>query len=85
MNIITKTGLLITITSAVVFVAERFGGNFISSAFGKLACGEKYLQEVDGVLSELSCGFNADMYLGMFLFFFFVIGFIMILFGFVKK
>jgi hypothetical protein len=35
----------------------------ISSAIGKLYCGDSYMQAVNGVTGDVSCGFNMDMYL----------------------
>lgn len=75
-----KMGYIILITTLVVLIIERIS-NIFSSLLGKVACGELYLKEIDGVLSELSCGFDFDMYISSVLIIMFLIGFIFIYLG----
>ena len=46
----------------------------ISTLFGKIRCGDRYIQPVDGVIGDMSCGFNDDMYLLVFLLVMFLAG-----------
>lgn len=57
-----KIGLGLIISSLSVLLVDRIS-SIISTYLGKLYCGEQYMQPVDGVVGNLSCGFNADMYL----------------------
>lgn len=34
----------------------------IIDLLAKLWCGDSYMQAVDGIVGDRSCGFNADMY-----------------------
>ncbi len=85
MNKTKKAGLIAVIISTSIFLLEKLSGNFISSFLGKNICGEKYLQEANGVLSDSACGFNSDMYLVLFLILFFVTGLVMLIAGLNKK
>ncbi len=35
----------------------------ISTMLGKIICGNQYMQSVDGIAGDSSCGFNTDMHL----------------------
>jgi hypothetical protein len=67
MNNIQKLGLASMTGVGGVFFLEKIGGSAMSTLAGKIYCGEKYLQKVDGVISDLSCGFNSDIHLITFL------------------
>jgi hypothetical protein len=60
------TGLVLIGLSIAAFFLDRFT-HAISSLLARLICGDQYLKPVDGVLGDGSCGFNADMYLVVFL------------------
>ena len=67
------TGILLIGVSMVIFLIDRFS-HALSDILGKLYCGDRYLQPVNGVSGDMSCGFNADMYLVAFLFVVLVVG-----------
>ncbi|MEA3292493.1 MAG: hypothetical protein U9Q71_09370 [Pseudomonadota bacterium] len=66
-------GALLAIGSLIAWLIDRFT-RVISTFLGKLACGDCYLQAVDGVIGDVSCGFNADMYLTASLVFVLIVG-----------
>jgi len=63
MTLITKFGLSLSLFSITAWVTDLLSGNWLSNMIGKSLCGDRYLQLIDGVLSEQSCGFNTDMHL----------------------
>jgi hypothetical protein len=63
-----KIGLTLIISSICVWVIDR-STRVMSDLFGELFCGAAYLQPVNGVVGDGSCGFNTDMYLAACLFF----------------
>ncbi len=73
MMIKRKIGLLLITSSILVWLIDR-ASLIISTYFGKLYCGKSYMKPVDGVVGDVSCGFNADMYLVVFLFTVLLIG-----------
>ncbi len=62
-----KTGILLIGVSMILFLIDRFS-HALSDILGKIICGDQYLKPVNGVSGDISCGFNADMYLVAFLF-----------------
>lgn len=57
-------GTTLVTLSFLVFIAER--STFAISAWlARAWCGERYLQPVEGIMGEISCGFDADMYLAV--------------------
>jgi len=56
------TGIILIAASLALFMVERLS-QALSSLLGKKLCGDRYLQAVDGVVGDASCGFNMDMYL----------------------
>jgi hypothetical protein len=68
-----KTGSMLITVSGFLFLVDRLS-LLISTALGKLFCGDKYMKPVKGVLGDGSCGFNADMYLAVLLVIFMVFG-----------
>jgi len=55
-------GVFFIFVSILLWSIERTTQS-LSTFLGKLLCGEKYLQLVDGVVGDMSCGFNIDMHL----------------------
>jgi hypothetical protein len=55
-----KIGIGMIIFSLALFLIEKTIFS-ISAMTAKLYCGQSYLSEINGVLSEQSCGFDADM------------------------
>ncbi len=72
-----RTGILTVLLSAIVFTIDRLTHS-LSTLLGKVICGDRYLQPVDGIMGDLSCGFNMDMYLAVCLLGLFVIGLLLI-------
>lgn len=61
-----KTGILLIGVSIILFLIDRFS-HALSDILGKIVCGDRYLKPVKGVLGDMSCGFNTDMYIVAFL------------------
>jgi len=55
-------GFMLFIISVILFLLDRFT-HVLSSTLGKIICGDRYMQRVGGVIGDMSCGFNIDMYL----------------------
>ena len=60
------TGALLAICALLAWLTGRFT-HAISDGLGKAVCGDRYLQAVNGTVGDASCGFNADLYLTVFL------------------
>jgi hypothetical protein len=58
------TGFFLVIFSLVMLVVNRFSP-LPSDALGRLICPTRYLQPVNGVVGDPSCGFNLDIYLAV--------------------
>lgn len=71
-----KLGMILIVSVLLTWVAEKSTLN-ISKALGMLYCGDDYMQAVEGIVGDKSCGFNADMYLASVLLVILLIGFIM--------
>ena len=65
-TIMHRTGLIFIAVSAIAFLVDRFT-HVLSDTLGKGICREQYLQPVNGIVGDQSCGFNTDMYLAVFL------------------
>ncbi len=61
-----KFGIIIVLFSSLLLFVNRFT-SVISDFFGKLFCGNEYMQPVNGIVGDRSCGFNADMYVAILL------------------
>jgi len=68
-----KFGIILIVSSIIVFLIDRATNSF-STFFGKLFCGLNYLQPIDGIFGDISCGFNSDIYFVGILFVIFFIG-----------
>ncbi len=66
-------GKLLMAGSLLIGLFDRLTSR-ISDFLGRLYCGGDYLQPVDGVVGEASCGFDADMYLMVILIALFLVG-----------
>jgi len=75
-----KTGILLIGVSMIFFLIDRFS-HALSDILGKIICGDQYLKPVNGVSGDISCGFNADMYLVAFLFVVLVVGGLLFIFS----
>lgn len=56
-----RLGTILIASSVLLWLINRFS-YIISSYLSRLLCGELYLQPVDGILGDVSCGFNANMH-----------------------
>ena len=61
------SSLLLAGSAFLVWLVDRLTGS-ISGFLGKMYCGADYLEPVDGIVGDPSCGFNADLYFTLFLF-----------------
>jgi len=57
---IRQGGALFMIVSVALMVAERATGR-LSDWLGHLICGPRFMQPVEGIVGDRSCGFNGDM------------------------
>jgi hypothetical protein len=55
-------GWLLILLTPPVWFAERVTGLF-STILGEWWCGARYMQPVDGITGDPSCGFNTDIHL----------------------
>jgi hypothetical protein len=60
-------GITLLFVSILMWAIGRFT-QLNSEFIGKLYCGDRYMKPVDGIVGDVSCGFNADMYLVAFVF-----------------
>ena len=67
------TGIVLIATSLALYMVERLS-HALSNLLGKSICGDSYLQPVNGLIGDASCGFNMDMYLNTTLIISFVLG-----------
>ncbi len=79
-----KTGFLFIISSIIFFLFDRFTHVF-SELLGKAICGDDYLRPVNGMMGDLACGFNTDMYVATCLVFLGVAGFLITVIDGLKK
>lgn len=68
-----KIGAILVFGLLSVWLIDRFFLP-ISTFLGKRYCGDRYMQAVDGVVGDVSCGFNADMYLTVLLCLMLIVG-----------
>lgn len=62
-----KTGIVLIIGSIAVWLIEWLLEHPISNLFGEMFCANRYMQPVDGIVGDVSCGFNSDLYLVVFI------------------
>jgi len=75
-----KLALILIFISGGFMLVER-ATMLVSKTVGKLYCGADYMQPVEGYIGTMSCGFNADIYVTIFLFSIMFIGMFSFLFG----
>jgi drug/metabolite transporter superfamily protein YnfA len=73
-----KTGIFLIVSSIFIWVIERTSLT-VSNFLGKLYCGDQYMKPIGNIIGDMSCGFNADMYLTVFLFVVILIGIALLL------
>ena len=54
-------GTILVTSSLLIGLINRFS-HIVSSCFNQLLYGALYLHPVDGILSDVSCGFNTGMH-----------------------
>lgn len=77
MRFATKSGLFLIIVSFTGWLVEISSGK-LSDTLGALICKERYLQPVNGMFGDVSCGFNFDMLINSALILMMLIGFILL-------
>lgn len=55
------SGLFLSALSLLLFVVERMTDFLLANTLARRVCGDDYLREVNGVLTDHACGFDADM------------------------
>jgi hypothetical protein len=80
----SKLGLILTVSSIVLWFIDRFS-SIISANFSRILCGDLYLQPVNGIPGDLSCGFNADMYFTALMFLVLITGIALIIISLVQN
>ncbi len=63
-----KTIGIVLISSSIIVLLIDISTGIISGFIGAMFCGDRYMKPEDGMVGDMSCGFNADMYLVVFLF-----------------
>jgi hypothetical protein len=58
------TGFILIAVAMTLFLVDRFS-HVISDTLGGIICGDRYMQPVNGIIGDMSCGFNLDMYVAV--------------------
>ena len=66
-------GIVLSLLSLSLWIVDRTT-YAITHFLGEYFCDDRYLQAVDGVVGDISCGFNIDMYLSFSLLLLFILG-----------
>ena len=77
-------GTILIAGSVLLWLINRFS-YIISSYFSRLLCGEIFLQPVDGILGDVSCGFNADIHFTASMFLVLITGITVLIISLVQK
>ena len=77
-------GTILVTSSLLIGLIDRFS-HIVSSYFNQLLYGDLYLHPVDGILSDASCGFNADMHFVALLFLVLITGIVLIIIPLVQR
>ncbi len=73
-----KLGRILTVSSILLWFIDR-SSSIISANFSRILCGDHYLQPVNGLLGDDSCGFNADMHFTALMFLILITGIALII------
>ncbi len=68
--------MILIVASLLIWVLDNSSQN-VSTIIGKLHCGGRYLQAVEGAAGDQSCGFNDDLYFTSVLLIILLAGFIL--------
>ncbi len=71
-----KFAMVLIVGSLLTWVLEK-SSQQVSTAIGKLRCGDRYMQAVDGIVGDPSCGFNDDLYIASLLLILLLSGFVL--------
>lgn len=71
-----KFAMILIVGSLLTWVFEK-SSQQVSTAIGKLRCGDHYMQAVDSIVGEKSCGFNDDLYIASLLLILLLSGFVL--------
>ena len=77
-------GTILVTSSLLIGLIDRFS-HIVSSYFHQLLYGDLYLHPVDGILSDVSFGFNADMHFVALMFLVFITGIVLIIIPLVRR
>ena len=77
-------GTILVTSSFLIGLIDRFS-HIVSSYFSQLLYGDLYLHPVDGIPSDASCGFNADMNFVAMMFLVLITGIVPIIIPLVRK
>lgn len=69
-------GLTLIALAIFLWALDR-STHLLSRTLGKLFCGDRWMQPVNGVVGDGSCGFNADIYLVVPLFALLLVGLVL--------
>ena len=71
-----RVGIGISLIALLAWTVDKMTQS-LSTALGKLLCGESYMKPVDVTVGDHSCGFNTDMYLSLLLAILFLLGLVL--------
>ena len=77
-------GTILVMSSLLIGLIDRFS-HIVSSYFNQLLYGDLYLLPVDRILSDVSCGFNADMHFVALMFLVLITGIVLIFIPLVRR
>ncbi|MCH2286824.1 MAG: hypothetical protein MK481_05140 [SAR324 cluster bacterium] len=77
-------GTILVTSSLLIGLIDRFS-HIVSSYFSHLLYGDLSLHPVDGILSDASCGFNADMHFVALMFLVLITGIVLIIIPLVRR
>ena len=79
-----RLGTILIASSVLLWLINRFS-YIISFYFSRLLCGKLYLQPVDGILGDVSCGFNVDIHFTALMFLVLITGIAVLIISLVQK
>ena len=78
-------GTIFVTSSLLIGLIDRFSQHIVSSYFSHLLYGDLSLHPVDGILSDASCGFNADMHFVALMFLVLITGIVLFIIPLVRR
>ena len=77
-------GTILVTSSLLIGLIDRFSQHIVSSYFSHLLYGDLSLRPVDRILSDVSCGFGADMHFVALMFLVLITRIVLIIIPFVR-